>query len=290
MKRSHCDRFIFFEIYPWTIAVRTLAREPLFHFLILAGLLFVAQALFGETQREEIFVDAQTQRFLVEQDRDLTLVEPTPERIDALVTAFIEEEILVREARKRGFADNARIRALLAQNMRFFISGDVPQPTEEELRAYFEENRERFESPPSFDLEHLAYDDPAAVPEGLIGTLNAGADPNDFGDFNLAYGRVMRLMEVRRLTAAFGPDNAIEILAIDRDDSGWHGPFIAPQGSAHFIRIMAHNAPQVPEFEVASEWIAAQWQTDKSREVMDAEMNALREGYRITVEPLDAGQ
>ena len=262
----------------------------MFHFLILAGLLFAAQAIFGADQREEIFVDAQTQRFLVEQDRDLTLVEPTPERVNPLITAFIEDEILVREARNRGFENNARVRALLAQNMRFFIQGDIPQPTEEELRAYFDANQDRFASPPSFDIEHLTYDDPAEVPEGLVDALNAGADPGSFGDFNLAYGRIMRLMEVRRLTAAFGPENALAILNIASGDQNWHGPYIAPQGSAHFIRIISRNAPQILEFEAASEWIASQWQTDKSREVMDAEMNKLRGGYRITIEPLDSNQ
>lgn len=263
-------------------------REPLLHFLLLAALLFVAHALFGNDTREEIVVDQETQRFLLERETDLTLAEPSRELLDQVIENFVEDEILVREATKRGFTDSSRVRALLIQNMRFFISGNIAEPTEDELRRFYEAEKSRFASPPSLDLDHIYYEDTAAAPADLVARLNGGADPGSYGQLDLAYGRTMRFMDVRRLSSAFGPDNARAILDLPTDNVSWHGPFLTPQGTAYFIRIINRNAPQVPDFETARDWIATQWLASKSRELLDNEMATMREGYRIVVEPLDA--
>ena len=130
-------------------------KEPLVHFLALAGLLFVLQALFAGDTREVISVGTDTQEYLFQQRQDLTLQPVSEEEKQQIIEDFIEEEILVREANKRGFADGSRIRRLLLQNMRFFIAGDLSEPSEEDLRTFFDENLRSFESPPSLELDHI---------------------------------------------------------------------------------------------------------------------------------------
>jgi len=152
-----------------------IVREPLVHFLILAALLFLAQAGLRGDGREEIVVDAATQTFLLDREAQVTLQTPSEEDRARLIEEFVDEEILVREATKRGFTDSSRIRALLLQNMRFFITGDIAEPSDEELRAFFEAEKDSFRSPPSVDLDHLLFEDPATVPPGLTAALNAGA-------------------------------------------------------------------------------------------------------------------
>lgn len=98
---------------PFAGAGHFLKREPLVHFLGLAALLFVANAVFSGEDREVITVDVATQEYLVQQRQDLLLRDMTDEEKAAVVESFIEEEILVREARKRGLENGARIRALL---------------------------------------------------------------------------------------------------------------------------------------------------------------------------------
>ena len=119
-----------------------LLRDPLVHFLVLAGLLFAAQAIFVGDRRQVITVDAAAQEFLFKQQEDL-LLRPLSETEKAeIVQNYVEEEILVREAVSRGFTDSSRVRTLLVQNMRFFIAGEIPDPTDEELKAWFESNSE----------------------------------------------------------------------------------------------------------------------------------------------------
>ena len=57
----------------------TLLREPLLHFLVLAGLLFLVHSLWTKEEREKIVVDRQTAAFLIQQREDLELRQLTPE-------------------------------------------------------------------------------------------------------------------------------------------------------------------------------------------------------------------
>lgn len=77
-------------------------HEPLVHFLALAALLFVLDQVFSSTQKEKIIVDEQTADFLIKQREDLELRKLTPEERQETIAAFIEDEILYREAYKRG--------------------------------------------------------------------------------------------------------------------------------------------------------------------------------------------
>ena len=267
-----------------------LAREPLVHFLLLAGLLFLAQAIFAGDRREVIVVDAAAQQYLFRQQEELLLRPLTAAEKQAIVDNFIEEEILVREATARGFTDSGRIRALLLQNMRFLIAGDLPEPSETELRAFYEKNKDDLASPPSVDLDHILYESPDAVPPDLVTQLNEGADPARFGTPDFATSLKLRFMDTGRLVNAFGPEAAREITALPPDDRQWHGPFVSPQGTVHFIRVAQRNEPRIPTFDRARDWIIAQWFSAKSRELMDRELETLRPNYRVEVTPLDETQ
>ena len=263
--------------------LKDILKEPLLHFLALAGLLFVLQAVFAGDTREVISVDADTQEYLFQQRQDLTLSPVSEEEKRQIVEDFVEEEILVREANKRGFADSSRIRRLLLQNMRFFIAGDLPEPSEGDLRAFFEDNLNSFESPPSLELDHIFFGDPANVPDGLAEKLNGGAEANAFGDEDYTFGRRMRFMDEKRLIAAFGRETASQVLALPPSDMSWHGPFLSEQGTAHFVRVSKRNPPSVPDYDTARDWVSAQWMTTKSRELMEAELATVRPNYRIDV-------
>lgn len=266
--------------------IARLLHEPLVHFLFLTGLLFGAQAVFAPDDREVISVDAATQQFLFQQEEELLLRPLTKEEKQNIVRSFVEEEILVREAVKRGFSDSSRIRTLLLQNMRFFISGDIPEPTEENLRRYFDENPDKFRSPQSLDLAHVMYEAGNEVPDGVRDRLNGGADPMTLGSADFAYGRELRYMDQTRLVNAFGADTTRKILDALSGDDLWHGPFTTQTGSTHFLRVVRRNAPQMPEFETAKDWIATQWMADTSRALMDQEVQAVEADYRIEIEPL----
>ena len=258
---------------------RFLRREPLVHFLGLAALLFVANAVFSGDDREVITVDVATQEYLVQQQQDLLLRDMTDEEKAEVVESFIEDEILVREARRRGFENSSRIRALLLQNMRFFMTSDIPDPTEEDLRAFFEDNIERFKTAPSITYEHVFFSDPDTVPANTLLVLRNGVDYRSIGDTNAFTAKLASAGE-RQIVATFGRKQAPRILGID--DYQWHGPFTSANG-VHFLRIAERHPGKRPDYQAAKNWLKQEWMLAKSREVVERELAVMRENYRIEV-------
>ncbi len=259
---------------------RTLRNEPLLHFLGIAALLFGASTLFSTDEREVISVDIATQEYLIQQQQDLLLRDMTDSEKRQAIESFIDDEILVREARKRGFENSSRIRTLLTQNMRFFITGNLPEPTDADLRAYFDANIERFETRPSVTFDHVIFNDPGAIAADTLSLLRDGADHRTVGDTSPMTARLIKLNE-RQIVASFGRTEAPRVLAID--DDRWHGPFTS-LGGAHFLRITERHPGTRPTFEDAQTWIRQDWQLTKSREAVERELLAMRENYRIDVE------
>lgn len=264
-------------------------REPLAHFLVMAGLLFLVQALFAADERDVIVVDAQTQKFLFEQEEELQLRALSEKEKTEIISNFIEEEILVREAVKRGFSDSSRIRALLLQNMRFFIAGDITEPSDEELRAYFQDNQEMFESPPSVDFDHVMYEAGTPVPADVLNQLRSGADPDTLGDADLAFGRSIRFMTQSRIAQSFGRDAALDVISASADSDAWQGPFVTPSGSTHFLRVIERHPKRVPDFETARDWVSTRWLANQSRALLNQEIEAVASDYKIEIEPVPEG-
>lgn len=266
--------------------IRTLLKEPLLHFLVLALLLFVAQLIWGQDTREVISIDAEAQRFLIQQEEDLRLRKLSDAEKTAIVERYIEDEILVREAKARGFTDSARIRALLLQNMRYFIGGDIPAPTDNDLRSYFAENADAFASPPSIDLNHVQFRDPKTVPDDILTLLDTAENPESFGDENFRIGYILRNLDQRLLVSQFGPEIARELLAIETGDRAWRGPFDAPDGSQYFLRLVRKNPARVREFDQVRDWVQTDWLSSKTRELLDESLQEMRQKYQIEIQPV----
>lgn len=260
---------------PW----KFLRREPLVHFIGLTLLLFAAHGLFGTRNAEVLRVDRATQAYLIKNREELLLRPLTDEEKRATVNNYIENEILVREGRKQGFGNSSKIRRLLVQNMRFFIAGDLARPGEEELRAYFDQNIERFTSPASLDLEHVYFR--GQPPAGTLDKLKAGADYTTLGDLPDNRSRFLRAVNQGQLAGYFGAESAKMMLSIT--DAQWHGPFKSATGN-HFIRISGRNEPTPARYEPGSSWLAGEWMNDKSRELIAKELRKYRENYRIVIE------
>jgi len=254
-------------------------REPLVHFLVTAILLFVASAVFSGDDREVITVEVAAQEYLVQQRQDLMLRPLTDEEKAEAVEDFIEEEILIREGRKRGFENSSRIRSLLLQNMRFFMTNEIPDPTEEDLRAFFDENPERIGTKPSITYEHVMFSNPDAVPDNTLDVLRAGADYRSTGDTNTFNAKLPNVGE-QEIVVAYGREQAPVILGIDDDQ--WHGPFMSPVG-VHFLRVSERHPGMRPTYEAARKWLEDEWLMEKRREVLERELAVMRKNYRIEV-------
>ncbi len=262
-----------------------LFREPLLHFLLLAAALFVVQWLWRGDDREVIRIDAETQAYLIEQRQELILRPLNEAEKRQIVEQYAVDEMLFREARKRGFDNSSRVRRLLIQNMRFFMAGDLPSPSEKDLRAFFAAHPERFAKPASVSFDHAFTTDDNAAAVDILKDLNAGADPKAIGGDDGTMSRRLVRMNARRLSALFDWGQAKKIMAIA--DAGWHGPYESRQGR-HFLRLAERHEAEQPTFEEARSWVRTEWTAAQHRQTIDREIGKIRENYRVDIAPAGA--
>ncbi len=252
------------------------------HFLVLAVLLFVLEHVFSATQKEKIIVDRQTVEYLIKQREDLELRKLSPEERKETITAFVEDEILYSEAYKRGLdKGDTRMRRNMILKMRGLLIGDIKQPTDDELRAYFEANREKFTRPATLSLEHVFFSDAAKAPQDLLEQLQSGEDHATLGEYKLGLGRTMPNLTQRILVGTFDADAARAILAIDDDQ--WHGPFESIHG-IHFTRIVDRTPEIQASYEEVKRYLEGDWQMAQSRKAIEQEVELLRDSYEIVFE------
>lgn len=263
---------------------KRLHREPLVHFVFLALVIFVVNALGDNDDQEVIVVDAATKQYLFDKEKELVLRELNDEEKQIIVDTFVEDEILVREAQKRGFTNSSRIRTLLIQNMRYFLKKDLSPPTDKELIAFYKKNLELFKTPAAISYDQVFFNNPEAVPTNTLLMLNSGADFKGFGDKGL-FGSLRLVQATKRdISSAFGSANAKNILSIN--DTSWHGPVISQYGT-HFLRISERHEPITPHFEEVKEWVAMHWDIYKNRQNFEYDMIEIRKRYRVEIESVN---
>jgi hypothetical protein len=257
-----------------------LLREPLAHFLAFAALLFVAYHLLTPTARESIVIERASIEELVRQQEELLARPLSDEERRTIVASAIDDEVLLREAYRRGLDRDAVVRQHLVQKMRFILGEDEREPTEAELRAYLEANRERYRAPPTVTLDHVFYADPAKVPGDLMPRLANDADIDGLGDPLFMLGNRLPDYSLRDLIGLMGPEVARRVFELP--DGAWHGPMQSGRG-VHFVRVAARHPPSMPSFEELDSYLRQDWMLDQQRRAIADKLAELRQNYRIVV-------
>jgi len=258
-----------------------LAREPLVHTLVLAALLFAAYALQAPAGEDRIVVDRTAVDRLVAEQETLLLRPLSEAERRAATQTLIDQEVLLREAYRRGLDQDAVVRRHLVQKMRFILAEDQAEPSEAELRAFFESNRERYRTPPTVTLREVFYADPATVPGDLLERLRAGAEPDDLGDGPDMLGPTPTRYSLRDLIGPMGPEVGRRIFELPA--GAWDGPFASDRG-VHFVRILERHPPALPPFDELAESLRQDWFFAMQEKAVAAKLTELRAGYRIVVE------
>jgi len=258
----------------WSAAL----REPILHFLLLALLLFGTHALFLRPEPERIELD----RALIDatlRERSALMLRPlTAAEREAAIAAAVDDEILLKEAYRRGLNNTPRVRADLLLVMRGILAGELDPPDEATLRRYYDTERASFERPPTLDLAQILFADETKVPPGTLVALQSGGAGRPIGDFDLSLGPSLRYASEADLVRLFGADAARDILAIG--DSGWHGPIRSVRG-VHFLRIEARHPAETPSYDEMRPYLAQEWALNEEQRRVHAVIARLDRDYVI---------
>jgi hypothetical protein len=262
-------------------------REPLFHFFVLASVLFLVDYLSTEALKDQVVVSRVTADFLVRQREEMLLRALSPQEKQDTVDRYIDDEILYNEAYKRGLdRADSRMRRSLIRKMRSLLAGEIADPGPEQLRAFYQSHKDRFVSAETWSYDHVFFSDPALVPDELLARLRGNLDPRSIGEDSFNLRNRMLAVTRRDLVIIFGVEKTGSLLAID--DSEWHGPLQSAIGT-HFIRLITHNPPVDPPFESVEPYLEGEWRVVEMQRRLDLELTSLREQYAVIIETQDSG-
>jgi hypothetical protein len=183
-------------------------REPLLHFVVLGGLLFVGDrfiAARGDDPRTIVVgteVDAQARAlFKASRGRD-----PNAQEAAALRQVWLDNEVLYREglALQVDKGDPAiRERVIFKALSMIDASVKLPPVDDTVLRQWFEGHRAKYDEPPRFDFEEatLVGDSSESGARRFAAMLNAG----ESGDLGAGL-RVFKGRPHENLLQSYGPD------------------------------------------------------------------------------------
>jgi hypothetical protein len=144
-------------------SLQRLLREPLLHFFVLGGGIFLLFGVTGDAERQqpdEIVVTTGQIDRLVKGWKKTRMRAPTAPELEGLVADYIREEIYYREALAMGLdSDDMIIRRRLRQKMEFLTEDLLRQakPTQAELQTYLDENASAFVIEPRLTFRHVYF-------------------------------------------------------------------------------------------------------------------------------------
>lgn len=266
--------------------LRSLLREPLVHFLLVGGALFAFDGAVagGSTESRRLVVGSDVRASLAADWEQSEKRAPTEEELQTLVTRWIDDEILYREGLARGLdRDDPRVRERVASKMARILeqSVTVPEPTEAEITAFFEERRDRFSTEALVDFTQVFVEgrDDAALARAneLLAALKAGADPAKMGD-TFQGGRRYRRRKLADLASAFG-DEFVEGLG-DQPEQTWERR--ASKLGFHLVRVDKKTAGEDATLESARLDVVKAWKDARRAEGVARAMAALRSEWSIS--------
>lgn len=284
-------------------SLRAVAGEPLVHFLLLGGFLFILFAIFApaDTASRTIVVDRpalleylqyRAKRFDSEGAARM-LDNMSEAQRDELVADYVDQEVLYRQAVRYGLdQDDDVIKQRMVQKSRFIVeAGGREEPEEAELRAYYREHIGDFSEPRRLTFTHVFFDaeqhgeGAQALARDAVSRLNARnvgfSDVHQIGDrFPYLVNYVERPLDY--VAQHFGENFATEAVETGPADK-WVGPWRSQHGW-HAVMVTENIEPSAIPFEEVRSNVASALVEKETWGRREEAMKRLKRDYDIRVE------
>ena len=268
-------------------------KEPLLHFLLAGGLLFLAYAWIhrggAAKSPEVIHITAGDVAWLKETWARQWLRQPNDDELRGLVADYLREELLAREARDLHLDQGDQVvRRRLAQKMTFLLedTARAAVPTDAELRPVYEAHRREFEDPARVSFSQIYFDAgrhsegaAAAARKALI-QLQHAADPKHLGDAANFPKEFIDETEPA-MVGVFGADFTRAVFQLQV--GVWEGPIESAYG-VHLVKVTSVEAARERPFEDVRAQVVQMWRTDREKQATDAHVAALLQKYDVVVD------
>ncbi len=262
------------------LVIQKLVQEPTVHFFLMAVVIFVIYAI-SQTNRENLLEVDQREIDARVFIQEMTTGQPlNDEQRQFIASNYVEEQILVREAIALGLDNDARIHDMLAQKMRHVLSGDVIQPTADDLNNYYEENLERYRTLPLVSVNELVLN----TQDELSAEVQAFLDSGSNAEMILAAtaGNEAPLPNVNRIDLAniFSPEFSEQVF--NAESESWVGPYTSNRGQ-HWLKITERSEANLPPLNEITDRVRLDWIAEEEEILLQQEVDKLWGQYTIIV-------
>jgi hypothetical protein len=272
-----------------------LLREPLLHFLLVGAILFGVYAWLSRAETDSGDLDRTIQiterevAWLTETWTRQWQRPPDDRELQGLVTDYLREELLAREARALELdRDDVVVRRRLAQKMNFILedTARLAAPTDEQLRALYEADRARFDAPATVSFVSVFFssdkrgDRAAKDAEALLARLSAtgaSAEPGNAGDSTLLPGELLDADE-QTVSGDFGAEFAKSVMTLPPGE--WHGPVTSTFGQ-HLVRVTERRESAARPFDAIRGALVEEWRRRGEADAKELYFKSLLERYDI---------
>ena len=220
--------------------------------------------------------------------------QPTQQELQGLISRFIRDEILHREALAMDLDDHDLvIQRRLVQKLTFVFEdlAESVEPTDEELKKYMQEKQDNYRIPEMITFTHVYFNpdkrkDVVKDVETVLSRLKSAETPpeeaDSLGDV-IMIDATFRKRSPDEVARTFGDQFAEQLFSAGQ--MGWQGPIVSTFG-LHLVYIKERIASEMPEFEDIREDVKNDFMYNRKKQVTDGAYNAVKSRYTILVEGL----
>jgi len=220
--------------------------------------------------------------------------QPMQQELQGLISRYIRDEILFREAMAMDLDDrDLVIQRRLVQKLTFVFEdlAETIEPTDDELKKYMLENQEKYRVPEEISFTQVYFNPnkrkgPVEDAQNVLASLKQE---------EIGPEEAVALGDTIMIDASFRkkyPDEVARILGKEFADTlfamnekGWQGPIGSTFG-LHLVYISDHTVSRMPEFENIRNSVKNDFLYERKKEVVDSAYNAVKSRYTILVEGL----
>ena len=233
---------------------------------------------------KNIFVSDQEILSLISAWKSQVGRDPTDDELARIINNLIDEEILYREALLLGLdKEDTIIKRRLAQKISFLKEESIPEiPTTEELKKYYENNKEKYYIEPSFTFTHYYFSENNNSLERSQQALKALQNNSKVKSDPFYLGKTFANEPLRNINTNFGDSFSKKLITADH--AVWNGPFESTYGH-HIVYINSVNPGYIPEIEEVLRQVEVDFLQIKREQAVKGFLNNIRSEYTIFINP-----
>lgn len=277
-------------------------KEPLLHFFMLGAVIFLVYQFTDageESGDDQIVLDDETLNHISALWELQWKRKPTFEELEGLISDYVYQEVLYREALRMNLDHNDEIvKRRLSQKMEFMASDLtklIAPATDQALQKYLEDNSEKYFSPSKYSFQILTFtssnhSDPKGFAQNLLQNVDASnlkalVGKGDITQIATAFDEASKQKIDRELGIEF--HSSMDELPLNQ----WVGPVHSGLGE-HLLFITEKSEAYLPELSEVRNAVQRDYEYDMEQKSKDAVFGEMKKSYQIVInsESLDKEQ